>query len=229
MMEALVDDLYAVAGVKAPRCRYYPETPTVTKAYILCGFIDGLKPVYDMDRPMLYHASANFVLDALLANYDLWGRRGNLGQDKDGKLVRVDNGGSLAATGLGEWKRTVYNCTASPSERRETWSREPFSLWDMRSSGGEVYAHVTVHDIQGEAISILRKKASLLKAVDDFNSTVATKKVKRTLQARLDCLSRIVKRNVDLLGQVSKTDTTLAKEVCEGVRALCHDDLVDFL
>lgn len=229
MMEVLANDLYAVAGVKAPRCRYYPPAQAVSRDYMLCRWIDGFKPMASSDRTALYHASANFVLDAILQNYELWGKSGNLGLDGAGNMVRIDNGGSLAATGDGEWKRTVYNCSAPTNERLQTWSREPFSLWDMRSSGLDLYAHVTLHDIHGEALSVLRKKDVFLKVIDNFNSTIASKKIKRTLEARLDCLSRIIKRKVDLLDHVSKTDTVLPKEVCEGVRSICHDLLVDYL
>lgn len=225
MMEALVNDLYAVAGVTSPRCRYYPGTADVTKDYILCH-IEGWKRQHDMDSTALYRASGHFVLDALLANYNLWAGQGNFGLDDAGKTVRIDNGGALASTGLGAWKRTEYNCSAPLRERRETWSREPFALWDLRSTGLGSHAQVKTGDINLEARSLLKKKSSLLKAVDAFNSSIATAKVKRTLEARLDCLSRVVVRD-DLLRQVSSQGAALATEVCEGVRHICHDLLFD--
>merc|ERR1719162_723543 len=118
-MEALVNDLYAAAGVKVHRCRYYPATPKLVQAYTLCQWIEGLKPVHEFDRTMLYHASANFVLDAIFANSDVWGRQGNMGQDSDGKMVRMENGGALATTSLGAWKGNDYNCSHSARERRQ--------------------------------------------------------------------------------------------------------------
>jgi len=225
MMEALVNDLYEAAGAKAPTCRYYPVTGKTPLPYSLCRFMDDLKPVEEFDKVASYHASINFVLDAVLANYDMWLTRGNMRQDSAGKIVRTDNSGSLAATAAGEWKSTVYNCSSPIGERRLAWSPEPFSLWDMRGPYAATSSAASVKDIEGEGMALWRKKDLLFETIDKFNSTIATQKVKKILGQRLDCLERIVRpTRLSLLG-ILPTSDAMPKEVCEGVRSLCQDIL----
>lgn len=228
-MEALANKLYRAVGVEAPQCRYYAPTPQVNNtAYMLCRFISGLHPVFKFSEKVRDEASKNFVLDALIQNYDAGGvikmhtPRGNLCTNGKGDLVRIDTGGSLAALGIGDWKPTMYNCSRSLEDRAMTWSWEPFSLWDLRQFS-ELY-HLPGSKVAVQATWVLQKKDMLLKAIDDFNDPVKAR-AKDTFEARLNCLEKIVMEKSSLLflnsTEAADMGRYLPVRICEGVRNLC--------
>lgn len=232
-MEALASDMYRVAGVRVPTCRYYESEKAKSLPLILCRWMDNLKmPPSLADRhvaaPIQQELSEHFVLDALLQNYDLFSR-GNRLIDQEGHIVRVDNGGSLAANAFGSWKATEYKCNDTLYKRQQAWSAEPFSLWDWRITSNfwfRMYAELSVDALVSQVKNIVNMKDALLKAVDQYNLQAAAR-VKPILRARIECLDRIAKHRPDLLDpshtRDRKTVTELPREVCEGVRMECRD------
>lgn len=236
-MEALTNMLYVAVGVRAVPCRYYPPVEVGGKAYILCRFIEGLTNVrhFDGNVPVKREAAAHYVLDALLQNYDLGGlrivqghsmARGNLAVDSAGNLIRVDNGGSLAARGVGGWKQSDYDCGANHLKRMQMWSKEPFSIWDLRLFSS-LYPLIPQDELVRQSRALLSLKKVLLDTVDSFNHTLAIARVRGTLEARLTCLERILEKRPDLLEtwHFQHRGVSLPRDICDGVRAVCSDML----
>lgn len=234
MMEALTNHLYDAVHVGSEQCRFYPAT-SGSKNYMLCRWIDGLKPVFSFTAEVKKTVSQFFVLDAVFGNYDVGGTtgdnrhripRGNVGWDKDHHLIRIDNGGALAADALGAWKPTQFDCKKHILDRITTWAPEPFQLWDFRIYS-DIYDRLSQEEIVAQARRVLAMKTDLLAAVDSFGNMEASEKVKDTLVKRLACLERISNSRADLLHpkhlQASKFYNEIPKEICEGVHALCKD------
>lgn len=243
MMEALASDLYAAAGVKAPACLYYPCNHPKDCSISLCRWIDGLQMLgRNLSAEVRAQVSQHFVLDALLQNYDMHSmtNTSNIALDRRGEVVRVDNGGSLAADALGNWKPSKYRCNAHVSDRQRTWSKEPFSLWDWRIISNfytGTYTNLLPEDLISQVHAVLGMRDALLAAVDNFVAKSApgmeeaqreaTRQLKQTLMVRIGCLQRVADRRPDLLS-ARHTDnasciTALPDDVCEGVRSECHD------
>lgn len=234
MMEAMANNMYDAVGVQVPRCRYYAPVPKMNNtAYMLCHWIEGLAPVKTFTDAVKRKATQHFVLDALMQNYDAGGMvsmesaRGNLCENSKGELVRVDTGGSLAVTGVGEWKPTEYDCDKRLDKRVTTWSPEPFALWDLRlwTELYHIYPNLSGSRVEEQATWVIQKKNKLLKAMDDFDQNDVMKKVKETFQARMSCLEKIVQERAELLNLNASEAKLLGwhmpARICEGVRQLC--------
>merc|ERR1719183_2058021 len=206
---------------------------------MLCRYMDYFKPVFSFTRIVKQAASEHLVLDAALGNYDVGGEngdghngripRGNVGWDRNNQLVRLDNGGSLAADGLGQWKPTKYQCKERLNDRITTWSPEPFQLWDFRKFS-DVYNTLSRNEIVAQVTTLMGMKKELLAAVENFGNDVSKERVLATLRTRVECLGRISKDRPDLFDakhlQAANYYSELPADVCDGVRSLCADLLV---
>jgi len=246
MMDALASDLYAAAGVRVPACRYYPCRHPKECSISLCRWMDGLQMLgKNLSAEVRTQVSQHFVLDALLQNYDMHSMTNvsNIALDEKGQVVRVDNGGSLAADALGNWKATDYHCSAHVSYRQKTWSKEPFSLWDWRIISNfysGTYVDLVAKDLMSQVHRVVGMQDTLLATIDKFITNAApgmkgaqheaARELKHTLRSRIACLERVAKRRPDLLSARHTTSASciaaLPNDVCEGVRSECRDLLL---
>lgn len=256
MMEALTNQLYEAASLKAERCRYYParggkaaviasaftrqlkssRQNTAPTAMMLCRFMEDLKPAYSFTPDVKKAITENFALDAIFANYDVGGTngggssndrvpRGNVGWvGKD--IIRVDNGGSLAADGLGDWKPTTYKCKDRLYNRMISWTPVPFQLWDFQRTS-EIYNTLSKEDIVKQVKSLKSKEKDILAAVDNFDDKIGKDRVKATLKSRLACAARIAEKMPELFDgrfvKVKTFDREMPQQVCDNVHLLCAD------
>jgi len=249
MAETLANHLYQVAGVRVPDCKLYSAD------MMLCRWLAGLQQVSELDALKMSSVRAqltkNFVLDAIIANYDVRAFKYGVGEsqiatDAGGDVVRIDNGGSLDTDWSGGRKSSNYKCAENVSQRRLTWSRLPYSLWDwqiVEKFSPGFYNNPTAHDMTQQIQDILSQRNSLLSRIEGFQDSVSNghklshvyiktfndhlDELKSTLQARIDCLGRIVEKRPDLLdvALISSRDSmdVLPAVICDGVRQVCHD------
>lgn len=111
-----------------------------------------------------------FIADALLANYDVFGLRGdNVIQSPDGIVHRIDNGGSLYLRAHGKVK--PFPAVDIP-ELRSMRDPNVIPLSNpsiAQSTAGRVYHAITEYEVAKQAAE-LRAKLS----VDDINNLVGS-------------------------------------------------------
>lgn len=102
--EWLANLLYADAGVAVPAVQYDPTEGNIYSP-ITAGKHDMLDQIASKNEPWLDAVRRNFVVDAWLANHDVFGlAQDNLLTDEHGVPWRIDNGGALLFRAQGSKK-----------------------------------------------------------------------------------------------------------------------------
>lgn len=158
--EALADKLYSVLGVPTPRSGVFPGgkvSEYIEGAQTLSKWKQG-KSAAEVDA-MHREIGKHFVADALMSNWDSVG----LTQDnvivKDGKPVRIDNGGALKYRAQGAPKGAAFGTKVGEIESMRNADKNP--------SAAEVFGHLTQPEIRKQALDVLTKKDAVLSAIDD--------------------------------------------------------------
>ena len=172
--EVAADELYRAIGLDVPRSKLYERAGGPAK---LSEFHEG-KTLGELEHsdPAAYQAAVKelrkgFVADALLGNWDAIGASGdNVLVTPDGRVLRIDNGGSLRYRAQGKLK--------SPSQ----WGNAVGELSSLRNAGinpstAKIYGGITDDEIKAQIKGVLKRKAAILKA--------APPEVKATLEQRL--------------------------------------------
>lgn len=168
--EATADALYRAIGLDVPQSKIY-ETPSGPAK--LAEFVPGrsLAALKDADPPKYSAAVAKlkegFAADALLGNWDVVGLSAdNVLVTEDGRVLRIDNGGSLR-----------YRAQGAP--KGANWSTAVGELASLRSqavnpSAKEVFGDLTDAQVVKQIKALAKKRAAILAAApDDLKSTLA--------------------------------------------------------
>jgi hypothetical protein len=159
--EAAADDLYRAMGLDVPRSKVYTVAGRPVK---LSEFTQGVT-LGELRRtdPAAYERAREelrkgFVADALLGNWDVIGADAdNILVTSAGKVLRIDNGGSLRYRAQGALK--------SPQQ----FANQVTELQSMRNPGinpaaAQVFGGIDEAQIKAQAKAIVRRKAAILKA-----------------------------------------------------------------
>lgn len=177
--EFAADRLYEVMGFDVPAGKMYDENgvPIKVTAY-LKDSLDLKEAAAGMStakKQELYKKiSEGFVADCLLGNWDAIGMAfDNIRVGKDGKIYRIDNGGSLRYRAQGKLKTG------------NAWKEQVTELQTMRDpyknpQAAEVYAGITDKDIQDQVEKLWARKGKILET--------APASVRGMLEARLNWL-----------------------------------------
>lgn len=178
--EYLTNQLYNILGVRTPDTELYDNNG---EAVLLSKFIPltRVPNVSDYDE-----MAKNFVVDALLANWDVY-QNDNCLIDSAGRVVRVDNGGSLTFRAQGKVKQFGYDVTDFDS---------------MRKYNRSVVANLTDQDYIDQIDAVLKKKDDVVGFLLASNESVLAK----TFEKRFDDLKRI---KGDLQAKVARRNKTV--------------------
>lgn len=159
--EVAADAIYRAAGLDVPAAKLY--TDDQGRPVKLAEFVEGetlgaylKKATPEQAAAILAEAQRGFAADALLGNYDVAGLDlDNMLVGKDGKLWRIDNGGSLRFRAQGarkaEWGASVSELATlrDPAINRAT---------------ARVFAGLSEAEIGAQARALAGKRAALLAA-----------------------------------------------------------------
>lgn len=184
--EFAADQLYRAAGLDVPAARLYdgPDgRPVKLAAYIegeqLGAFLKKATPA--QAAAVLAEARKGFATDALLGNYDVAGLDlDNLLVGKDGKVWRIDNGGSLRFRAQGALKSTFG---AEVTELATL--RDP----KINAATARVFAGLTEADVRAQAADLIANRAALLAALPS-EASAKEGSLRSILSARLADLEK---------------------------------------
>lgn len=132
IVECLSNHLYRDLGIYVPQCFIFETEDSDGEQTI--GYasiqIPGYRPLYRPTKAQSEDFMRGFAVDILTANWD--GAGHNLGLDENGKVVRIDQGGSLIFRAMGELKpdRAILNVTEN-----RTYFTSPFYKSLLASAG----------------------------------------------------------------------------------------------
>ena len=169
--EINADAAYQAMGVAVPKFKLYETTDGPVK---LAEFIEG-KPLSALSGKAKESAvkklQKDFAADALLGNWDVVGMTGdNVLVSADGKVYRIDNGGSLRYRAQGALKKGA-------------WNKYPHELWTLRDRAvntqtAEAFENLSISDIAKQIDRLGKKQEKLLTALPP--------ELHKTVSARLD-------------------------------------------
>lgn len=182
--EATADKLYRLMGASVPGSHFGESNG---KPYKLAEYIEGTstlatwKQTASAAEIAALHGELkkHFVMDALLANWDVAG----LGNDnilvKNGKPIRIDNGGSLMFRAQGSLKSS------------KDWGAKVLDLKGLRDAKknpntAEIFKGIKQSEIDDQIAAIVAKKDELVQIVADNHGEAQAK----ILSARIDDLAK---------------------------------------
>ena len=180
--EDTADRLYRVLGVPVPNSKIYAKNgePPMKLAEFMHGkSLDEFlrSGIADQRDRTLQLLRSNFIVDALLGNWDVIGLDlDNILVDDEGVPWRIDNGGSLRYRAQGEFKKL------------EEWGREVTEIDTMRNvnineAAANIFGGLTEKELNNQFNNIIKnKKFELLAA--------APEELRDTLSARIMWLER---------------------------------------
>ena len=173
--EYLTNQLYDLMGLRVPDYELYEENG---EAVMLSKFI----PITKMPSSKDYDEMAKgFVVDALLANWDIY-QNDNCLIDSAGRVVRVDNGGALHFRAQGASK---------------TFSDTVTDFDSMQRYNPQVVANLSKQDYVNQITEVLKKKDDVINYLEESGDKTMADKFKK----RFDSLESI-KNNME--AQINK-------------------------
>lgn len=198
--EYLANQIYSLLGVRVPDYELYDDHG---ESVLLSKFI----PFTKMPTASNYNdMSKNFVADALLANWDVY-MNDNCLIDSAGRVVRVDNGGSLNFSAKG---------------RNKTFGNEVKSFYSMQTHNSSVVANLKDDDYLKQIDDVYKKKNDVVNYLNQSGEGNLAK----TMEKRFEDLIKI--KN-DILAKKNASNRKVVprklKSEKEMYRALTDDEL----
>ena len=163
--EALANALYEEAGVAVPEVSYNPDTKEIFSKVIPNSKQDAGDHIQSQDTAWLTRVHEDFVVDAWLANWDVFGMTNdNVLTTEDGTPVRIDNGGALLFRAQGAAKGSAFTSTVGELESLK--AKRPQVYKDMEKSS-EIDGAQRVVAISPERIEEMVSQHNLPKSLAD--------------------------------------------------------------
>lgn len=170
--EYLADLIYKTLGYATPDSHLYETSTGPVK---LALYLENTRSLYEAfrsaneDEKLLLKSqlAQGFVLDALLANFDVIGlSMDNILVNPDGKAFRVDNGSSMRYRAMGALKNANYN------PARQHWNPSPIALWSMRDpninhNAALIFEDISILDIKEQIDFLITHKDTILTLVEN--------------------------------------------------------------
>ena len=205
IQEHLSHELYRAAGIDAPASKLYRDPSG--RLFLIAEYVEGRR-LSELGGEVLENAiqrlRAGFVMDALLENYDVVGlERDNILVRADGRVVRVDNGGTFSNRARGSPKS--YDASLQ-------------SLWSLRgrpllngqvyeSTATELFAPIDLQELLRQMHRVLERREAIERVLASFEqrlaewSTAIRHEVRRdigVLRQRLNLMAQLVEALDDL-------------------------------
>lgn len=153
--EFLVNSIYKLMGVKVPEMKLYTDTSNGNKACILSKFIT---PTVDLnsvlDDDFLDTLTDHYVLDCLLANWDIYKNDNILINTDNDEIIRVDNGGGLRFSAQGR-------------DKGDDFTMDVDEIETMLANNPKLASGVTTKKIENQIADIVKNKSKILKLIQD--------------------------------------------------------------
>ncbi len=194
--EILADALYRSLDIPVPNFIIYHQIPrsiqqnvgqcSTSGPFRLSQFVDSA-PTKD-EQKLRNGLREYFIVDAFLSNWDIVKDYKNVILDKNNKVWRIDNGGSLR-----------YYATQGRKEEGKYWHAhqvsELFTMIDdtISPSGHKVYGDIPLTELKRQVQVLLQKAPRLFATIDRLSLILDLEKpeeVKEMLHHRLADLSR---------------------------------------
>lgn len=192
--EYLTNQLYDLMGLKVPDYELYEDNG---EAVMLSKFI----PLTHAPSSKDYDEMAKgFVVDALLANWDIY-QNDNCLIDSAGRVIRVDNGGAL-------------NYRAQGSKK--TFGDSVLDFDSMQKYNPSVVANLTTQDYINQIDEVLKKRDDVINYLEesDYNGTADTfkKRFKSLESIKNDLEAKLAKKNRKIVPRKLKSDADMYKD-----------------
>lgn len=192
--EYLTNQLYDLMGLKVPDYELYEDNG---EAVMLSKFI----PLTHAPSSKDYDEMAKgFVVDALLANWDIY-QNDNCLIDSAGRVIRVDNGGAL-------------NYRAQGSKK--TFGDSVLDFDSMQKYNPSVVANLTTQDYINQIGEVLKKRDDVINYLEesDYNGMSDTfkKRFKSLESIKNDLEAKLAKKNRKIVPRKLKSDADMYKD-----------------
>jgi len=169
--EYLVNSIYKLMGVNVPTMKLYK---TQSGSLILSKFMENTTPLNNvMDDQYLEEVTEHYVLDCLLANWDIYKNDNILVDDDSGDIVRVDNGGGLRYSAQGRLKG-------------QNFGNQVDEIETMLINNPHLASEVTTTKINKQIKEISKNQKKILDLIEDDD-------LKLTMKMRIADLKMILK------------------------------------
>lgn len=195
--EYLTNQLYDLMGMRVPDYELFEENG---EAVMLSKFIPMTHVPSSKDYDEM---SKGFVVDALLANWDIY-QNDNCLIDSAGRVVRVDNGGAL-------------NYRAQGSKK--TFGDSVTDFDSMQKYNPSVVANLTTQDYINQIEEVLKKRDDVLNYLEesDYPSMADTfrKRFKSLETIKNDLEAKLAKKNRKIVPRKLKSDADMYRDLTD--------------
>lgn len=193
--EFLTNCIYKAMGVNVPTFKLYEENG---KNFTLSNFIENTTPIMNvLDEQYIEDLSENYVLDCLLANWDIYKNDNILVDDDSGKIFRVDNGGGLRYSAQGR-------------DKGDNFEDDVDEIETMLTNNPWLSVGITSESINDQINNIVKNKNKILSLIDDVE-------LKKKMSMRIANLAmRVDNDNKDPYRELSEKDLKKAMKACGG-------------
>lgn len=171
--EYLANSIYSCLGISVPNMKLYKSKSgsLILSEYMPNTEIANSNLTDDIRKDILN----NFVADCFLANWDAYKNDNILINKDDGKIYRVDNGGSLRFSAQGR-------------DKGDHFEDEVNELESMVSNNIQMTSGLTQKDINKQIKKILKKKDVILSMIEDDDLNLKMHNRFASLELRLEDL-----------------------------------------
>lgn len=194
--EYLTNQLYDLLGLRVPDFELYEDNgeAVMLSKYIPMTKVPSAKNYDDMAK--------GFVIDALLANWDIY-QNDNCLIDSAGRIIRVDNGGAL-------------NYRAQGSKK--TFGDKVDDFLSMQKYNPSVIANLTTQDYIDQINEVLKKRDDVIAFLVESNSNLFftfDKRFKDLERIKNDLEAKLAKKNKKILPRKLKSDADMYRELTD--------------
>ena len=194
--EYMANQLYDLLGLRVPDFELYEENG---ESILLSKFI----PMTHMPSAKDYDEMAKgFAVDALLANWDIY-QNDNCLIDSAGRVIRVDNGGSLEYRAQGSNK---------------TFGKSVTDFNSMLNYNPSVLGNLSLQDKVNQLDELLKKRDDVIGFLFESNSNligVFDGRFKDLERIKNDLEAKLAKKNKKILPRNLKSDADMYRELSD--------------
>lgn len=215
--EYLANQIYDLLGVSVPMVKLYKGG--TKDATLLSSYMENTEVANNiLDDNLKSEIMKNYVVDCLLANWDIYCNDNILVNKDDGLVYRVDNGGSLRFSATGR-------------DKGDQFTDEVDELDSMIAQNMTMTSNLKGSELEDQIKHVLKNEKAVLKLIKDKDLKLKMKKRFFDLSMRLDDfdaagkdpyreldekeLKKALKKAGGITSQNSETGWSFLSEICK--------------